>query len=175
MSRAGATATLMFLSAFAAACCTPLATSNTVRATGDPVLIVRDIQAGWIVGQVPSGRKPRSFETWEIRIWSDGTVYEARGWKGADGVLERSRLSVSHVQDLVRSAESLQGLPDYVGRIATDIPYREIELAVNGQRRVITAFPSEKNPDPEVESFTRVWEAVATLFPERSVCRGPLN
>lgn len=160
-------AALALLVLLEAGCCTTLSQSSAMTPSTEPAVVIRSAPGGEFIGPTPRWR-PRKFEYWEIRIWPDGTVQEARGWKGAAGVLP-SRISVADATVIIRDAQRMADLEEFLGRLSTDVPFREIELTVDGKRRVIHAYPTEF-PE-EVESFDRVWRAIADRFPERKVCR----
>lgn len=102
------------------ACCTGSRLNQQAEIVTSPAVVIRGVLAGWIVvSEIPT--RPRRFETWEVRISLEGRTQESRGSRG------------------------LSALPDWVGRFATDTPFRQIEFTVDGVTRTISAFPG--SPD----------------------------
>ncbi len=165
MRRTAVCAMLTLVLFSASACCASLSDTRRLPAPPEALVILRSVAAGSILGRAPRSTRPRSNETWEIRIWPDGTVQEARGWKGSAGVLMRPKLDSTEVADLVAEVHALKDLPEYLGHVVTDTPYRELEFTAGGERHVIAAFPSEL-PDPGIELFDRTWRALVARFPE---------
>jgi hypothetical protein len=158
----------LLLLLFAAGCCTTLSTAPSATVPGEPAVVIRGIKAGWFV-LVPSSIRPREHETWEIRIWPDGTVQEARGWRGEEGVLPRRNIGLSAARQILEETRPLATLPLWVGEYATDTPYHEIEIASGVGRQIIMAFRPDA-PTAETELFDRIWTSLIRRFPETAVC-----
>ena len=151
-------------------CCSRLVL-NGDKLGSTPAVVLRGVFAGWIITTTPDPPKTREFQTWEIRIALDGRVQENRGWQGADGFLPQSRISPAEAKRFYDLVQSLAALPDYVGRISTDVPYRQIEYTTNGQRRTISGYDPINASDTDAQRFRDVWNEIAKRFPEPAVCR----
>lgn len=125
---------------------------------------------GYIIGTPPSTR-PREHESWEIRIWPDGTVQEARGWNGTDGVLPATNIGAAAARQIIDETRHLANLPEFLGDYVTDTSFHEIEIASATGRHRIAAFPT-KERNAQTEQFERLWRSIARRFPEPTVCRG---
>jgi hypothetical protein len=159
----------LLLLLFAARCCTTLSTAPSAPVPGEPAVVIRGIKAGWFV-LVPSSTRPRERETWEIRIWPDGTVQEARGWRGEEGVLPRRNIGLAAARQILEETRPLATLPLLVGEYVTDTPFREIEIASGAGRHFVMAFRPDA-PTAETELFDRIWTSLMHRFPEPTVCR----
>lgn len=152
----------------ATACCTALRSNEEAEIIANPAVVIRGVLAGWTVTS-SIATKPRQLDTWEVRISLEGRTQESRGWKSSDGFLPIHRISPSEARGFYEAARGLSALPDWVGRYATDTPYRQIEFTVDGVTRTIIAFPGSPD-DADLALFDRVWNQIAKCFPERKVC-----
>ena len=95
--------------------------------------------------------------------------------KRADGRAPRVFLPSSHISSVnaahfYKLAQDLTELPDSVGEIATDLPYRQIEYTVDGKTRTITGYTTKDQADHDAHRFNEVWNEIVKLFrSDRSV------
>lgn len=152
-------------------CCSKLSVDRRNEVVTTPSVVLRGVFAGWIVTTTGDVPKTRAFQTWEIRIDLAGRVQETRGWQSADGFLPPSHISTADAARFYELAQSLSDLPDFVGRIATDVPYRQIEYVAAGKTRTISGYEPADRSDDHAHRFDEVWNEIVRHFRERQVCQ----
>jgi hypothetical protein len=148
-------------------CCTTLSRNGEV--VRSPAVTIRGVFAGWLIGG-PITTRPREFETWEVRIALDGRTQETRGWRAAEGFLPVVEISPAEARRFYELARRLSVLPEYVGGLVTDTPFRQIDFMGEGLIRTVSAYPATAG-DKDAELFDEIWYEIARRFPERTVCR----